>query len=573
VASEAHPHSSVEPKLRERVVLLVEDNPGDADLIQELLSDARAVRRVDQLLHVSTLTEAAAVLIEARVDAVVLDLQLPDGMGTDCVHRLRILARDVPIVVLTGVDDDELALACIEAGAQDYLSKQGLQRQSLRRALDHAMTRVRELLERRRADALQDRLAGLLDMTPDATVVVTDAGVVLYANAAAHELLGASMRVGQPLAFAVHETPRQPLRLTRDDGAQRLCELRAVTLDWDGAPALLASIRDVTELQLSRLAALDGQHLAESHAQVLTRLLDAITSVATRLGLPAVARATAPLVHTPPSALSDAALAEILAPFEEAFAGFVDANARLALQNRALADAKAEVDVSNRELEAFSRSVAHDLRAPLRSIDGFTTILLEQHGAALDARARGYLERVHAAAGRMTRLIEGLLRLARITRAGLRRGDTDLAEIARAAALRHAEQAPERSVDVRIPAVLVVQADYDLMQIAVDNLIDNAFKFTSHTVDARIELGTKSVDGERVVYVRDNGAGFDPSFTSKLFGVFQRLHGVDEFEGTGVGLSIVKTIIERHGGRVWAEGHVGRGATISFVLPARGETR
>jgi PAS domain S-box-containing protein len=237
--------------------------------------------------------------------------------------------------------------------------------------------------------------------------------------------------------------------------------------------------------------------------------------------------------------------------------------------NAELSGRVAQLQVLNRELEAFSYSVSHDLRAPLRSIDGFSRILLEDHAPQLDATAQDSLRRIRAATQRMAELIDDMLSLARVSRAELKREVVDLSVFARAIAddLRRAE--PARQVEVVIADGLVTEGDARLLRAVLENLLGNAWKFSRQRPSARIEFGEQSGgDGGRAYYVRDDGAGFDMAYVGKLFGVFQRLHGMSEFEGTGVGLATVQRIVHRHGGRVWAEGAVDRGATFYFTLPS-----
>ena len=233
----------------------------------------------------------------------------------------------------------------------------------------------------------------------------------------------------------------------------------------------------------------------------------------------------------------------------------------------------AELETVNRELEAFSYSVSHDLRAPLRAIDGFSQALLDDHGAGLPAEARGYLERVRAAVQRMGVLIDDLLKLARVSRAQLNLAEVGLSRMAQEIIARHRAAEPQRRVEVVIAPDLVAVGDARLLSIALGNLLDNAWKYTAHTREARIEVGVEMVDGERAWFVRDNGAGFDMQYAHKLFGAFQRLHSVREFPGTGVGLATVARIVARHGGRVWAQGEVGEGATFYFTLGAAAAER
>jgi light-regulated signal transduction histidine kinase (bacteriophytochrome) len=231
--------------------------------------------------------------------------------------------------------------------------------------------------------------------------------------------------------------------------------------------------------------------------------------------------------------------------------------------------AKEAAESAKRELEAFSYSVAHDLRAPLRSIDGFSQALLEDYSDKLDATGRAHLKTVRQSAQHMAQLIEDLLMLARVTQSELRRDQVDLSQLARSTVARLQGAQPDREVDVRIADGLVAHGDGRLLAIAIENLLSNAWKFTAKCPLARIEMGRTPVDGRVVYFVRDNGAGFDMAYASKLFGVFQRLHSAGEFEGTGIGLATVQRIVRRHGGRIWAQGEVDRGAAFYFTLAER----
>jgi DNA-binding response OmpR family regulator len=238
---------------------------------------------------------------------------------------------------------------------------------------------------------------------------------------------------------------------------------------------------------------------------------------------------------------------------------------------RELAETRAaflqELENKNSELEAFSYSVSHDLRAPLRSIDGFSKLLLEDHADKLDARGQDYLLRVRESAQRMGELIDDLLLLSRVGRADLRRDRVDLSGIARAVAEQLKRKDPSRQVAVCIEDQLVVEADSGLMRVAFENLLGNAWKFTAKVLEARIDVGAEQQDGGTMFFVRDNGAGFDMNYAKKLFSPFQRLHTEVEFPGTGIGLATVHRIIDRHGGRIRADSSVGQGATFYFTIP------
>ena len=238
--------------------------------------------------------------------------------------------------------------------------------------------------------------------------------------------------------------------------------------------------------------------------------------------------------------------------------------------SRELEDANRELESTNRELESFSYSVSHDLRAPLRSIDGFSQILLEDYADDLDDEGKGYLGRVRGASQRMGHLIDDLLGLSRVTRGAMRRERVDLSSLSREVAEALRDSRPERAVEFLIEEGLDVQGDARLVRVALENLLGNAFKFTGKEPEAKIEFGQDPELTARgrvpVYYVRDNGAGFDMAYAGKLFGPFQRLHGQEEFDGTGIGLATVQRVVHRHGGRIWAEGEVGEGATFYFTL-------
>src|SRR5213594_58940 len=235
-------------------------------------------------------------------------------------------------------------------------------------------------------------------------------------------------------------------------------------------------------------------------------------------------------------------------------------------RNEALRRNAAERAASNTELDAFAYSVSHDLRAPLRSIDGFSQVLLEDYAARLDEAGRDSLQRVRAATQRMGTLIDDLLKLARVTRAEMRTEAVDLSGMAQDIAAELQRTTPARQVEFAIAPGLGARGDPRLLRVALDNLLRNSWKYTAKQAQPRIEFASIQVNGTRAFMVRDNGAGFDMKYADKLFGVFQRLHSASEFEGTGVGLATVRRIITRHGGRTWAEGAVGQGATFYFTL-------
>lgn len=236
---------------------------------------------------------------------------------------------------------------------------------------------------------------------------------------------------------------------------------------------------------------------------------------------------------------------------------------------RRVADRTNQLDLANQELQAFSYSVSHDLRAPLRGIDGWSQALQEDCGDQLDATGHEYLQRVRHEAQRMGELIDDLLRLSRVTQSELVRETVDVSAMAHEVIAALQRKSMKREVTVTIEKSLVAEADSGLLRVVLENLLDNAWKFTSKTIHATIELGHSVHDGVCIFYIRDNGAGFDMVYADKLFSAFCRLHRSSEFSGTGIGLATVNRIIHRHGGRIWAEAQVGHGATFYFTLESQ----
>ena len=292
----------------------------------------------------------------------------------------------------------------------------------------------------------------------------------------------------------------------------------------------------------------EGQRLKDMQLAILNILEDA---TADRLEAGAAARASLNLLED----LSDAR-AEIQ---------LLNAELEARVEQRT-----AELVVANKNLEAFTYSVAHDLRSPLRALSGYSQALTEDYADRLDETGLLYTERIQAATERMSALIDDLLVLAQVSRAKMSLGPVDLsAEVAALAGELQARE-PGRRVRFAIAGGVRVTADRTLIRTVLDNLVENAWKFTAKQAEATIEFATTAAeDADICCYVRDNGAGFDPVYADKLFQPFQRLHSVTEFPGTGIGLASVQRIVERHGGRVWAEGAVGRGATFYFTLNAK----
>jgi PAS domain S-box-containing protein len=372
------------------------------------------------------------------------------------------------------------------------------------------------LPELTRARREAEAAARLVDLAPDGIVTVDHAGRIVLANTQAHSLFG----------YAPGELPGRP----------------------------------VDDLLPDRLRGAHASHRASYAASPRTRPMGE--------GLDLVARRKDGSEFAVEISLSPVAPDGGIA----AMAAIRDISDRKRAEDRItalhadLARRVAELGALNQELESFSYSVSHDLRAPLRSIAGFSQALREDYTGRLDAQADDYLGRITAAATRMGALIDDLLGLSRVSRREMHREPVDVGAIAAAVVeqLRRAE--PERRVDVAIGEGLRASADPALLRVVIENLLGNAWKFTSGRPVARIELGPATASGPGAYCVRDNGVGFDMAYAHKLFGAFQRLHAAHEFPGTGIGLATVQRIISRHGGRVWAESEPGAGAAFYFTL-------
>lgn len=356
----------------------------------------------------------------------------------------------------------------------------------------------------------------LLDLAPDGIVAIDGSGRMLLANVQAHRLFGYSpgTLVGQSVDVLLPEALRA-VHAGHRAGYMASPRPRPMGAGLD----LIGLRRDGSEF-------------------------------AVEISLSPIHTGTHPLVMAAIRDISDRKRAE----------------AQIKGLNEDLARRVAELAAVNRELETFSYSVSHDLRAPLRALDGFSQALVEDLGDALPPEAHDHVRRIRAAAVRMGRLIDDLLALAGVTRREMHRETVDLTALARTVTERLRRAESERAVDVVIAEGLRASGDSHLLQVALQNLLGNAWKFTGKQGYARIELGASPEGSETVFHVRDNGVGFDMAYADKLFGAFQRLHAAQEFAGTGIGLATVQRVVLRHGGRIWAHAEPDVGATFYFTL-------
>jgi two-component system NtrC family sensor kinase len=518
-------------------VLLIDDSATFRNAIRTSLEAAGY-----SVLAAASGEEGLRLAADNRPAAIIVDGVMPGIDGATVIRTIRVDAvlRRTPCVLLTGSEDVDSELRALDAGADAFVRKE--------EDLDVILARVSAVL--RRAHFEPEEGNSLLGPK---RVLLADASSAYRARLAdalrgdGYDVVQAAssddaveMMLAQPVDCVLVDPGaegREAARRVKDSPAQRDVPLIVLTAADDprtvidllsaGADDYITKASDVELIRARVRAQLRRRQLEDEHRRVREALLRRELEAASARAARRVAEARAVLVD--------------------------------------------ELARKNKELEAFSYSVSHDLRAPLRSIQGFTAALQSECSEELSPPARDYLSRVRAAAERMSELIDDMLELSRVSRAELRRQPSDLAAIARLVAAELAKKDPERSVVFDIKDVPLADGDGRLLRILLDNLLGNAWKFTAKAERPRIEFGARPEGGRQAYYVRDNGAGFDMAHAARLFTPFQRLHNERDYPGTGIGLATVQRIVDRHGGKVWAEGAVGEGATISFTIPqARG---
>lgn len=520
-------------------ILLVDDSV----TFREALREALVAAGYDVIVA-STGEEGLRAAAVQRPSAIVVDGVLPGIDGAGVIRRIRLDAalRGVTCVLLTGSEGEGAELRALDAGADAFVRKE----EDMEVILARLAAAVRAA-----AVAPAEQTASLLG--PKKILAVDDSATYLHQ-------LGDALR-GEGYDVVLARSGEEALELLAVQmvdcilldllmpglGGHDTCRrIKAAPIVRD-TPLIILTALDDREAMIESLGAGADDYISKSSdMQVLKARVRA--QIRRKQFEDENRRIREELLHKELEAAEARAAREL-------------AETRAALVE--------ELESKNAELEAFSYSVSHDLRAPLRTIDGFSAALVEDLGEELDERAIDHLRRVRAAARRMGELIDDLLAFSRVGRAELHRTTVDVTSLATEVLddLRRGDES--RHVDVIVEPGMTANADPRLLRVVLENLLGNAWKFSSKTERARIEVATTVRDGARVFQVGDNGAGFEMAYAQKLFHPFQRLHGESEFPGTGIGLATIRRIVERHGGRVWAEASVGNGALFSFTLPAR----
>lgn len=526
-----------EPAEQRRSILVIDDSATSRAELEEAFTRAGY-----EVLAAASGDEGLRMAAASKPDAVVVDGVMPNMDGATVIRHMRLDAalRGTPCVLLTASEDEDAELRALDAGADAFVRKGEEVEVILARVAatlrnrPHAINETASLLSPKRVLAVDDSPTYLGSISD----VLRDEGYDVVLARSGEEAI--EMLAVQPVDCILLD-----LMMPGIDGQETCRRIKASPIVRDVPLIMLTSVEeksamlqslgsgaddfvpkssDFEVLKARVRAQLRRKQFEDEHRRIREGLLKSELVAAEERGLRRVAEARAGLV--------------------------------------------AELERKNEELNAFSYSVSHDLRAPLRGIDGFSQALLEDYSDQLDARGKDYLRRVRTAAQRMGELIDDLLELSRVARAELVRESADLSQIASTVIAELRRREPERSVTTVVSENVHADADPRLVRVLLENLLGNAWKFTSKIADARIEFGLAEREGKSVFFVRDDGAGFDAAHAGKLFGPFQRLHTETEFPGTGIGLATVHRIVDRHGGRVWAHGEVGKGATFQFTLGA-----
>jgi DNA-binding response OmpR family regulator len=521
---------------RGQSILIIDDSVTFREALREAVTGAGY-----EPLTAPTGEDGLRIASSERPTAIIVDGDLPGIDGATVIRRIRLDAalRGTPCLLLTASDDSGAELKAFEAGADAFVRKGD--------DVQIVLARLAALVRTAAAPA-EPATASLLG--PRKILAVDDSPTYLEAIAETLRDDGYDVVLARSGEEALELLAVQKVDCILLDllmpglGGQETCRRIKAAPTVRDIPLVMLTSREDRAAVIEGLAAGADDYIPKSSE--LAVLKSRVRAQMRRKQFEDENRSIRERLLRKEFEASEARAASKLA------------EARAALSE--------ELELKNQELEAFSYSVSHDLRAPLRSIDGFSRALEEDFTDKLDDKGRDYLRRMRASARRMTELIDDLLELSKVSRVELRKQRVDLSALAQVVVAELQHRDPHRTVEIAIAPGLELQGDPGLVRTMLENLIGNAWKFTAKSPAGRIEVGTVENDGQQAFFVRDNGAGFDPVHASRLFRPFTRLHAVKEFEGTGIGLATVARIVTRHGGRVWAEGSVGKGATIYFAL-------
>lgn len=540
------------------LVVLVDDSPTFAGELREALETGGY-----EVTTGASAEEGLRLAADLRPDALVFDQMLPGIDGPEAIRRLRADAalRSTPCLLLTASDRRGDEVRALEAGADAFVQKNAGVSVVLTKlsALLRARSRsepsdLPSLLGPKRILAVDDSETFLGELCEQLRAETYDV-VAAHSGAEAVDLLGSQHVDGILLDLVMPEM-----------SGQQACRRIKAEPAWRDIPLIILTALDENAAMVEGINAGADDYIAKSaDFEILKARLRAQLR---RRQFEDENRGIREQLHRRElEAVELQAVRELSSTRAALIADLERKNTELARTNDALRRAKEATEFANQELETFSYAVSHDLRAPLRAIDSFGHMLLKHCGAQLDKKAAEYLGRMRECTESMRQLIDDMLALARVTRTELRVQRVDLSALACEVEAQLRAGAPDREVAVQIDADLTAMGDRGLLRILLENLLGNAWKFTAKAAQPRIEFTrTTAPDGTTAFVVRDNGAGFDMSYADRLFGTFQRLHTMEEFPGNGVGLATVQRVVRRHGGRVWAEGAVNRGAAFYFIF-------
>jgi signal transduction histidine kinase/FixJ family two-component response regulator len=492
-------------------------------------------------------------LRQSQFDLLLTDLNMPEMDGIALLRAAQEIDRDLAGVVMTGFGTVDTAVQALRGGAADYVLKPFRLNNLmpvLARALETRRLRTENIQLREAVSIYELSRAITHGLSEDEVVQRTVTAASQQSDAAAVQLLvpskeGHELIVGGK--WGAHESWPESLHFPIDESINTwLATAREQLSAWDGSSEPAAVFAPPFPGEGVALPIVAGGNfygiLRFSSGAVGRRLT------------PGQIKALEILAGTAAAAFEAASLLTQLRTLNQE------------LEQR-VRDRTQELQAANADLESFSYSVSHDLRAPLRVVDGYCQMFMDEFGAGLEPHGRATLEKARAGATRMNQLIDDLLRLARFSRQPLHTRPVEMSALVNRVAGNLQEQLQGRSVELAVGALPDCVADAALLEQVFTNLLSNALKFTAGRPNARVEVGARTEGAEHVYFVKDNGVGFDMRYAERLFGVFQRLHSQAEFTGTGIGLSIVHRIVRRHGGRTWAEGVLQQGATFYFSLP------